>query len=56
MWQLSGFADEISADVNEQCRIFQGLGIHHLEVRSAWGTNVLDLDLSLIHISEPTRP
>jgi sugar phosphate isomerase/epimerase len=44
MWQLSGFADEISPDVNEQCRIFQNLGIHHLEVRSAWGTNILDLD------------
>lgn len=44
MWKLSGFADEISADINEQCRTLRDLGIRHLEVRSAWGTNVLDLD------------
>ena len=44
MWQLSGFADEISADFAEQCRLLRTLGMHHLELRSAWDTNVLDLD------------
>lgn len=44
MWKLSGFADEISDDINEQCRTFRDLGLRHMEVRSAWGTNVLDLD------------
>jgi sugar phosphate isomerase/epimerase len=44
MWQLSGFADEISADFTEQCRTLVALGIGHMEVRSAWDANVLDLD------------
>ncbi|MGH3373204.1 MAG: sugar phosphate isomerase/epimerase family protein [Actinoallomurus sp.] len=44
MWTLSGFADEISPDFAEQCRVLGELGIGHIEFRSAWGTNVLDLD------------
>lgn len=44
MWTLSGFADEISADFDEQCRVLGELGIGCLEFRSAWDTNVLDLD------------
>ncbi len=44
MWTLSGFADEISADLQEQCRVFNGLGISYVEFRSAWDINVLDLD------------
>jgi sugar phosphate isomerase/epimerase len=44
MWTLSGFSDEISDDVEEQCSVLRGLGMTHLELRSAWGTNVLDLD------------
>lgn len=44
MWTLSGFADEISADLDEQCRVFNELGISYVEFRSAWDTNVLDLD------------
>ncbi len=44
MWTLSGFADEISPDLDEQCRVLEVLGMSHLELRSAWGTNVADLD------------
>ena len=44
MWTLSGFVDEISADFAEQCTVAAGLGLHYLEIRSAWGTNILDLD------------
>ena len=44
MWTLSGFADEVSADLAEQCRVFNELGIGYVEFRSAWDTNVLDLD------------
>lgn len=44
MWTLSGFADEISPDLDEQCRVLRDLGISHIEFRSAWSTNVLDLD------------
>ncbi|WP_129666464.1 sugar phosphate isomerase/epimerase family protein [Phytoactinopolyspora endophytica] len=44
MWTLSGFADEISADLDEQCRVLNELEISFIEFRSAWKTNVLDLD------------
>lgn len=43
MWTLSGFADEISPDFEEQCAHLTKLGLRYLELRSAWGTNVLDL-------------
>jgi sugar phosphate isomerase/epimerase len=44
MWILSGFVDEISADFTEQCRVASGLGLKYVELRSAWGINILDLD------------
>jgi sugar phosphate isomerase/epimerase len=44
MWTLSGFADEITADLQIQCQTLNGLGIDFIEFRSAWNTNVLDLD------------
>lgn len=44
MWQLSAFADEISPDFATQCAVLRKLEIHHLELRSAWDTNVADLD------------
>jgi len=44
MWTLSGFIDEISDDLREQCEVAAGLGLRYAEVRSAWGTNILDLD------------
>jgi sugar phosphate isomerase/epimerase len=43
MWTLSGFADEIDPDLGTQCAVLDELGIGHVEFRSAWGTNVLDL-------------
>jgi sugar phosphate isomerase/epimerase len=44
MWTLSGFADEISPDLETQCATLDDLGIGHIEVRSVWDVNVLDLD------------
>ena len=44
MWTLSGFIDEISDDFDMQCKVAAGLGLGYVEVRSAWGTNILDLD------------
>jgi sugar phosphate isomerase/epimerase len=44
MWTLSGFIDEISDDFSEQCKVAAGLGLRYVEVRSAWGTNILDLE------------
>nr|NLD40251.1 sugar phosphate isomerase/epimerase [Actinomycetales bacterium] len=43
MWALTGFADEVSRDFGEQLDLMQKLGIKHIEMRSAWGTKVLDL-------------
>ncbi len=40
---LSAFADEISADPVEQVDVLDSLGIRHIEFRSIFGTNVLDL-------------
>ena len=44
MWTMSGFADEIDPDLETQCTILDQLGIKYIEFRSAWDTNVLDLD------------
>jgi sugar phosphate isomerase/epimerase len=41
---LSGFADEISADLDEQLAVLAAESISHLELRSVWSTNVADLD------------
>lgn len=53
MWTLSGFADEIDPDLAVQCQVLNELGIRHLEFRSAWGTNVLDLsDAELTRVAQ----
>jgi sugar phosphate isomerase/epimerase len=41
---LSGFADEISPDLDEQLPVLAAESISHLELRSVWSTNVADLD------------
>ncbi len=40
---LSAFADEISPDLSEQIALLRGEGIHYLDLRAVWETNVLDL-------------
>lgn len=42
-WTLSGFGDEIDPDPVVQVAVLTALGASHIEVRSAWGTNVVDL-------------
>lgn len=42
-WQLSGFGDEIDDDPAIQVAVLQALGARHIEVRSAWGTNIVDM-------------
>ena len=42
-WKLSGFGDEIDADPVIQLSVLQALGAKHIEVRSAWGTNIIEL-------------
>jgi sugar phosphate isomerase/epimerase len=41
---LSGFADEISDELDAQLEVLAGESIHYLELRSVWGVNVADLD------------
>ena len=43
MWTLTGFADEVSHDLDEQIALLTTLGISHVEFRSAWGIKALDL-------------
>ncbi len=43
MVTLTAFADEISADLQEQLDVLESEGIHHLELRGVWNKNVLDL-------------
>ena len=54
MWTLSGFSDEISPDFTEQCRVASGLGLKYLEVRSAWGVNILDLSPAQLETMKAT--
>ncbi len=42
MIRLSGFADEIAAEPEVQIRTLVGLGVGFMELRGAWGKNVLD--------------
>ncbi|MET7425285.1 TIM barrel protein [Dactylosporangium sp. NPDC005555] len=43
-WVLSGFGDEIDDDPRVQLAVLRALGASHVEVRSAWGVNVVDFD------------
>lgn len=43
VWQLSGFGDEIDPDPVVQLAVLQSLGSRHIEVRSAWHTNIVAL-------------
>lgn len=49
--QLTGFADEIAKDLDEQIALLQTLGIRHVEFRSAWGANVLDLSEEQLNLA-----
>ena len=43
MWTLSAFADEIAEDLGEQLAVLEAESIRFLDLRAAWGRNVLDL-------------
>lgn len=46
MWTLTGFADEVATDFAEQLKLLSALGMRFLDLRSAWGVNVLRLNAS----------
>src|SRR5215213_1682582 len=43
MWTLTGFADEISPDLDKQLETLAQESMRYMELRSVWNTNVLDL-------------
>jgi sugar phosphate isomerase/epimerase len=43
VWTLTGFVDEISPDLDEQLDTLALESIRHMELRSVWNKNVLDL-------------
>jgi 3-dehydroshikimate dehydratase len=43
MIRLSAFADEISANLDEQNTVLRSENIHFIDLRGVWYTNVLDL-------------
>jgi sugar phosphate isomerase/epimerase len=43
VWTLTGFADEISPELDEQLQTLGEESISYMELRSVWNTNVLDL-------------
>jgi sugar phosphate isomerase/epimerase len=43
MWTLTGFADEISPELDEQLNTLADESMRHMELRSVWNRNVLDL-------------
>ncbi|UOE45738.1 sugar phosphate isomerase/epimerase family protein [Agromyces larvae] len=42
-WRLTGFGDEIDPDPAVQLAVLQAVGAECIEVRSAWGVNIVDL-------------
>jgi len=45
--KLSGFADEIAPELDEQIKCCRENGVTHFELRGAYGKNVLDFDKSV---------
>jgi sugar phosphate isomerase/epimerase len=43
MVRLSAFADEISQDLNEQAAVLKANRVDHIELRGAWGKNVMEM-------------
>ena len=44
VFTLSAFGDEVDDDLDKQLSVLTSEQVFHLELRSAWGKNVLDLD------------
>lgn len=47
MMKLAGFSDEISPELDEQIKCCKENGVTHIELRGAYGKNVLDFDKSV---------
>jgi sugar phosphate isomerase/epimerase len=49
VWTLTGFADEISPELEEQLETLAQESMCYMELRSVWNTNVLDLTDDELH-------
>jgi sugar phosphate isomerase/epimerase len=49
VWTLTGFADEISPELEEQLETLAQESVGYMELRSVWNTNVLDLTDDELH-------
>jgi sugar phosphate isomerase/epimerase len=55
-FKISAFGDEIAPDLDEQFATLKELGIGYLDLRGAWGTNVLRMsDADLERVAEVCR-
>lgn len=55
-WTLTGFGDEIHSDPIVQIAVLQALGASYIEVRGAWGINILSLsDEQIAELAEILR-
>lgn len=46
---LTGFGDEIDDDPAIQAAVLRSVGARYIEVRSAWGINIVDMTLGQVH-------
>lgn len=44
-WKLSAFADEIGSDPELQFSTLEKLGVGEIQLRGAWGKNVMELSI-----------
>lgn len=47
-WPLSAFGDEIAPDLEDQIAVLKQQSVGAVELRSAWGTNVVDMDVEML--------
>ena len=47
-WRLSAFGDEIAPDLEDQIAALEQQSVGAVELRSAWGTNVVDMDEDML--------
>lgn len=52
MWTITGFADEIALELDDQIVLLKKLGIKHVEFRSAWATKVLDMSEEQLNLAK----
>lgn len=52
MWTITGFADEIALELDDQIVLLKKLGIKHVEFRSAWATKVLDMSQEQLNLAK----